>query len=114
MAFVYKYTNTFGRVMYVGKVSKHDSIESLRARIRGHRDDIRIDERSTSWSIEFIPGLTAADADALETILIARYHPTLNTAKTQWGGTFAFNLQWLPRLWQDYRKAATHLRGYSL
>ena len=88
MAFVYRYLSRQGNTQYIGKVSG-DSMDNLTSRIRQHKQDFG--GREESWTIEYIDGLSAADADALETILIAQLKPVLNKSKTQWGNCHYFS-----------------------
>lgn len=64
-------------------------MDNLTARIRQHKQDFG--GREESWTIEYVDGLTASDADALETILIAQLKPVLNKSKTQWGNCHYFS-----------------------
>lgn len=76
MACVYRYQFD-GHTVYVGKS------RSMSSRVRAHEyDNLRI--VSDLCSIEYIDGLSDADADILETYYIGILSPPLNKSK-QWG-----------------------------
>lgn len=103
MAFVYRYSHPRSEaVVYIGKTSG-DGIDSLAGRISAHKKEAKfiIGAPRGGWKIEYVEGLTPADADILETALIAEcpYVPRLNKGKTNWGkSTFidVSNLSWNP------------------
>ena len=84
MSFVYRYVDEDGAVRYVGKVSGVTAMR-LKRRIGEHANDEAFDP---CWRVEYIGDLTDADADILETWLIARYpqEPLINRAK-RWGAS---------------------------
>lgn len=89
MAYVYRYLLPKSEtVIYIGKASGDDS-SALTARIRAHanEDKFKEHEPKSGYVIQYIDGLTAADADILETALINRENkpPLLNRGKTNWG-----------------------------
>lgn len=83
MSFVYRYLDRAGDVRYIGMV-KGDTLDCLARRINEHsREGFR-----SSWSIQYIGGLTRTDADLLESHLInSCLRPELlrNKAKTSFG-----------------------------
>lgn len=97
MAFVYKYVDEDDVVQYVGKVSG-SSMEALDARINAHKTDFK--GRADQFKVFYAHVETPADADILETALIARLEPSFNIAKRSWGDTsfdvLVNNVNWLP------------------
>lgn len=90
MACVYRYrTPLEKRTVYIGKTN--GDIKSLAGRISAHaHEEIFINNRTRKgYLIDYIEGLTAADADILETALIAQSEkpPDFNRAKTDWGAS---------------------------
>lgn len=106
MAFVYRYLRPqSGAVVYIGKTGG-DNISSLAARISAHanEDKFKKNKPRKGWTIEYIDGLSASDADILETALINESisPPPLNKGKTLWsksGLVNIDNLQW--KTWPD-------------
>lgn len=89
MAFVYRYSHPMsGATFYIGKTSG-DDLSSLAARISAHANEEKFKKNKPrrGYVIEYIGGLSAADADILETALINAYAnaPKLNRQKTGWG-----------------------------
>lgn len=99
MAFVYRYINSEDKIIYVGKVSL-DHPSNLISRINGHRSD-PWSKANADARIEYVSVQTAADADALETLLIARHHPRYNSAKTGWGNC-SYNSILDELVWKPY------------
>ena len=99
MAFVYRWIDQEGRIAYIGIV-KSDAFPDLMRRVSQH--EFAWAGRWQNYEIDFIPCLTIADAEALETILTARYHPYRAKAKSGWGGTFAFDLSAVEKCWMNY------------
>ncbi len=94
MSYIYKFTSPSGEPQYIGKVSA-DQFQYLRQRISQHQKDFG--EDANLWSIWFVELPSAADADAIETILISRERPPYNTSKTSWGKSSVFpeiHLDW--------------------
>lgn len=106
MAFVYRYLRPqSGEVLYIGKTSG-DSISSLSARISAHANEDKFKKHKPrkGYVIEYVGGLSASDADILETALINEHlsPPPLNKGKTLWGKSglvHVDDLQW--RTWQN-------------
>lgn len=92
MSFVYRYVDDSGAVRYIGRVFG-SPLSRLGTRIDQHKHDEGFDP---SWRVEYIDNLSNADADILETWLIAKLHqaPLLNSAK-RWGPT-AITITGLP------------------
>lgn len=86
MAFVYKYVDHEGTPVYIGIV-KGDFYTNLDSRIGQHFSQDSWRDEQPNCKIFYIEGLTGADADAIETILCAKYHPKHNGAKMNWGPT---------------------------
>lgn len=114
MAFVYRYLNPDSdEVVYIGKTSG-DSIESLRSRIAAHaaEDKFKKGAPCSGWRIEYVDGLTPADADILETALINSCKPSVlfNKSKTGWGNSSMVNLSNLEwRQWERSRRSPDSL-----
>lgn len=87
MSYVYRYLSLQGTPMYIGKVSG-DDLTCIARRIAQHKNDFG--GKDKNWTVQYVDGLTPADADALETVLIAREKPRFNKSKTQWGDTSFF------------------------
>lgn len=88
MAFVYRYLHPRSEaVFYIGKTGG-DEISSLAARISAHanEDKFKKSKPRGGYIIEYVEGLSAADADILETALInaTDLTPRLNSSKTGW------------------------------
>lgn len=79
MPCVYRYIDGQGAVVYVGKTNDLDSRHLHHINKSDKNHEVLID-----CSLEYIGGLSAADADILETYFISKYRPRLNEAK-QWG-----------------------------
>ena len=79
MSCVYRYIDGQGAVVYVGKTNDLDSRHLHHINKSDKNHEILI-----NCSLEYIGGLSAADADILETYFISKYRPRLNEAK-QWG-----------------------------
>ena len=88
MALVYMYTSQSGKPQYIGKVSGH-SFSSLEQRIIQHKAEFG--SEADFWAVWYVEVPSAADADALETILISQKHPPYNSAKTSWGDSEYFH-----------------------
>lgn len=113
MAYVYRYMRPKSEtVVYIGKTSG-DTIDSLVSRIRAHasEDSFKREAPRTGFIIQYIEGLTAADADILETALINQcpYPPKLNKAKTSWGKSGFVDLSGLE--WKTYYPASFEKRA---
>lgn len=121
MAFVYRYlTPRSEAVMYVGKTAGDDSA-ALTSRIRAHasEDGFKRHQPKSGYVIQYIDGLTAADADILETALINQNPdpPLLNRGKTNWGKSGLVNLDGLEwKTWSappSYRKMRRPLEKWA-
>lgn len=113
MAYVYRYLRPKSEaVVYIGKTSG-DTIDSLVSRIRAHasEDSFKRETPKSGFIIQYIEGLTAADADILETALINQdiYPPKLNKAKTSWGESGFVDLSGLE--WKTYSPASFERRS---
>ena len=104
MAFVYRYCHPRSEaVVYIGKTSGTD-IDALKSRIAAHKSEEKFLRKAPrqGWKIQYIEGLTPAEADVLETALIAENagsHSSLNVSKTNWGSCGIIdisNLAWKP------------------
>lgn len=84
MSFVYKYEDANHAAMYVGKVNGN-SLNDLFTRISAHKSDFN--GHAEDYKIFYAVAETPADADILETALIANLHPVFNKAKTSWGSS---------------------------
>ena len=122
MAFVYRYlTPRSEAVMYVGKTAGDDSA-ALTSRIRAHasEDGFKRHQPKSGYLIQYIDGLTAADADILETALINQNPdpPLLNRGKTNWGKSGLVNLDGLEwKTWSappSYRKMRSPLEKWAM
>ena len=82
MAFVYQYRDINNDVVYVGIVKGH-SIDKLFTRIYGHRNDYW--QEAGPFNIYYATVAAPADADIYETIMIGKYQPKYNSAKSSWG-----------------------------
>ena len=85
MSFVYRYLSAADEVLYVGKVSGN-LFEHLTRRLSQHRTADQWAPGHPDAKIEFAVLNSPADADALETMLIAKHHPRYNESKMNWGG----------------------------
>lgn len=77
MAYVYRYKNRAGEAVYIGKTKDLVSRHYAHTRDPWFNDDL---------ILEYIEGVTPADADILETYFISKDQPKNNKAK-QWGGS---------------------------
>ena len=87
MAFVYRYRlPKSGRVVYIGKTNGAH-IAALGARITAHAHEEKFMRREPvrGFIVEYIDRLSPAEADIVETALIATLDPELNSAKKNWG-----------------------------
>jgi len=89
VAYVYRYLHPRSEaIFYIGKTSG-DDISSLAARISAHANEEKFKKNMPrgGYAIEYIDGLSAADADILETALINSdmSMPLLNSQKSGWG-----------------------------
>ena len=101
MAFVYRYIDSRGTVRYIGRVFGPSS-SRLQDRFCEHKDEIGFDP---DWRVEYIDGLTDADADILETYFIAATpQSALKNGAKRWGPT-AIKLGNLPK-WKRYEGKA--------
>lgn len=122
MAYVYRYLLPKSEtVVYVGKTNGDDSV-ALTARIRAHanEDGFKQHAPKTGYVVQYIDGLSAADADILETALINQGDkpPLLNRGKTNWGRSGLVRLDGLEwKTWSApliYRKMRSPLEKWAM
>ena len=122
MAFVYRYLLPKSEtVVYIGKTSGDDPA-ALKARISAHanEDGFKKHKPKTGYVVQYIDGLSAADADILETALINENDrpPQLNRGKTNWGRSGLVRLDGLEwKTWsapQIYRKMRSPLEKWAM
>lgn len=122
MAYVYRYLLPKSEtVVYIGKTSGDDPA-ALKARISAHanEDKFKANEPKTGYVVQYIDGLSAADADILETALINQGDnpPLLNRDKTNWGRSGLVRLDGLEwKTWSApliYRKMRSPLEKWAM
>lgn len=88
MPYVYRYLYPEADVVfYVGKTNAPD-LSGVFSRVAAHRNEQKFKDRlPESYRVEYIELPSAADADIMETALIALWNPPLNESKTGWGAT---------------------------
>ena len=122
MAYVYRYLLPESEtVVYIGKTSGDDPA-ALKARISAHanEDKFKAHEPKSGYVVQYIDGLSAADADVLETALINHDDkpPLLNIGKTNWGRSGLVRLDSLEwKTWAEhrlYRKKRSPLEKWAM
>lgn len=102
MAYVYRYLEANSDYcVYIGKAAGN-SFDSLESRLRAHNASDKFKRFGPKYRIEYIEGLTPAEADILETAFIAENEviPKLNNAKTDWGRCGIIDLSKF--VWKSY------------
>ena len=113
MSFVYRYLGADDEILYIGKVNGR-LLENLKTRLDAHRTGDPWAPAHPDARIEYAAFDSPADADAVETLLIAKYHPRYNKSKTGWGGCSFIDLldhiEWKPYPYGCYYETALRQR----